>query len=95
MNDVSNYEVVHQVNDKRFEIDLGEEKAILIYMIRVGLLILLHTEVPLSFRRRGITGRLATATLEYAKNEGLKVRSYCSYTTRFIKKPPEWQDLLG
>jgi uncharacterized protein len=95
MNDVSGYKVVHLLSNNRFEVDLGKEKAILIYMIKAGLFILVHTEVPRAFERQGIAGRMATAALEYAKNEGLKVRSYCSYTTRFIKKHPEYQDLLG
>ena len=76
------YKVVHLPADNRFEVDLGKEKAILIYMIKAGLFILLHTEVPPDFEGQGIAGMMARAALEYAKNEGLKVRSYCSYTTR-------------
>jgi uncharacterized protein len=95
MNETTIYEVVHQMNDNRFEIDLGKEKAILIYMIKAGLFILIHTEVPPAFKGQGLAGKMATAALEYAKNEGLKVRSYCSYTTRFIEKHPEYGDLLG
>lgn len=89
------FKVVHKPSDNHFEVDLGEEKAILIYRTKVGLLILLHTGVPPAFQRRGIAGRLATAALEYAKKEGLKVRSYCSYTTHFIENHPEYKGLLG
>jgi uncharacterized protein len=95
MNEISNFEVVHQMSDSRFEIDLGKDKAILIYMIKAGLFILIHTEVPPAFEGRGLAGKMAVAALEYAKKEGFKVRSYCSYTTRFIEKHPEYQDLLG
>ena len=95
MNDIESYKVVHKSSENRFEVDLGREKAILIYEIKVGLFILIHTEVPPAYERRGIAGKMATAAMEYAKNEGLKIRSYCSYTTRFIEKHPEYQDLLG
>ena len=91
----SGYEVAHLLADNRFEVDLGKEKAILIYMIKAGLFVLLHTEVPPAFEGRGIAAQMARAALEYAKNEGLKVRSYCSYTTYYIEKHPEYQDLLG
>lgn len=91
----SGYKVVHLLADNRFEVDLGKEKAILIYMIKAGLFILLHTEVPPAFEGRGIAAQMARAALAYAKNEGLKVRSYCSYTTHFIEKHPEYQDLIG
>jgi uncharacterized protein len=89
------YKVVHMLTDNHFEVELGEEKAVLIYMIKAGLFILLHTEVPPAFEGRGIAGMLAMAALEYAKKEGLKVRSYCSYTTYYIEKHQEYQDLLG
>jgi uncharacterized protein len=95
MNDIESYKVVHKSSENRFEVDLGREKAILIYEIKVGLFILVHTEVPPAYERRGIAGKMATAALEYARNEGLKIRSYCSYTTRFIEKHPEYQELLG
>jgi len=96
MSDSTNiYQVVHKPADNRFEVDLGKDKAILIYMIKAGLLILLHTEVPPAFKRQGIAGKLALTALEYAKNEGLKVRSYCAYTTRYIDRHPEYRDLEG
>ena len=91
----SGYKVAHLLADNRFEVDLGKEKAILIYMIKAGLFVLLHTEVPPAFEGRGIAGMMSRAALEYAKNEGLKVRSYCSYTTYYIEKHPEYKDLLG
>ena len=92
---IANLEVVHNYASNRFEVDLGKDKAVLIYMIKAGLFILLHTEVPPPFEGRGIAGKMAREALEYAKNEGLKVRSYCSYTTRYIERHPEYQDLLG
>jgi uncharacterized protein len=91
----SQIEVVHNIGNNRFEVDLGKEKAVLIYMIKAGLFILLHTEVPPAFEGNGIAGKLAGEALEYAKNEGLKVRSYCSYTTRYIERHAEYQHLLG
>jgi predicted GNAT family acetyltransferase len=95
MKEDTGYKVVHLVADNRFEVDLGKEKAFLIYMIKAGLFILLHTEVPPSFEGRGIAGMMARAALEYARKERLKVRSYCSYTTWYIEEHPEYQDLLG
>jgi uncharacterized protein len=89
------YKVEHKQNDFRFEVNLGEETATLIYSTRAGLFIMLNTFVPPAFRGRGIAKMLAVAALEYAKKEGLKVRSYCSYTTYFIGNHPEWQELLG
>jgi predicted GNAT family acetyltransferase len=92
---ISDFTVVHNIRHNRFEVDLGKDKAVLIYMIKADLFVLLHTEVPPAYEGRGIAGKLALAALEYAKFEGLKLRSYCTYTTRFIERHPEYQGLLG
>jgi predicted GNAT family acetyltransferase len=89
------YKVVHLQAENHFEVDLGKENAMLIYRIKAGLFVLLHTEVPPAFEGKGIAGEMARAALEYARKEGLKVRSYCSYTTYYIEKHQEYQDLLG
>lgn len=94
-NNVSQIEVIHNAGNNRFEVDLGKEKAVLIYMIKAGLFIMLHTEVPPAFEGMGIAGKMAREAMEFAKYEGLKLRSYCSYTTRYIERHPEYQNLLG
>jgi predicted GNAT family acetyltransferase len=43
----------------------------------------------------GIAGRLASAALEFAKQENYKVRSYCAFTTSYLERHPEYNDLLG
>lgn len=87
--------IAHNIPEKRFEIDLGKDKAVLIYIIRDELFILLHTEVPPAYEGRGIAGRMAHAALEFAMKEGYKIRSYCSYTTLYIERHPEYLSLLG
>jgi predicted GNAT family acetyltransferase len=87
--------VIHNKPSNRFEIDLGDKIAVLVYMIKADLFLLLHTEVPPQFEGRGIAAKMAHETLEYAKKEGFKIRSYCSYTTRYIERHKEYEDLLG
>lgn len=91
----NDHSVYHNIAENRFEVDLGDYKAILIYMISADLLILLHTEVPPAFEGKGIAAKMAAATLAFAKKEGYKVRSYCSYTTNYIERHPEYHELLG
>jgi len=91
----NNYQVIHDPVTGRFEVDLGNDKAVLIYMIRAGLFIVMHTEVPPAFEGRGIAGRLNRAALDYARSEGYKVRSYCSYTTRYMERHPEYREMEG
>ena len=91
----TNYSVTHNLRESRFEVALPGEPAVLIYMIRADLIILMHTEVPPEFEGRGIAAMMAKAVLEFARDNGFKVRSFCSYTTKFIERHKEYQDLLG
>ncbi len=89
------FQVIHNPSHNRFEVDLGKEKAVLIYSIKAGLFISMHTEVPEAFEGRGIASAMTKAALDYAKENGFKVRSYCSYTTRYLERHPEYHDLEG
>ena len=95
MQEKNNYQVSHNKENNRFEVDLGKDKAVLIYMIRAGLFLLMHTEVPPAFEGGGIAASMARTALDYARENGYRVRSYCSYTTRFIERHPEYQEMEG
>jgi predicted GNAT family acetyltransferase len=60
-----------------------------------GWITLLHTEVPPPLQGRGIAGMLARTALEYARDNNLKVDVICPAAASFIKKNPEFQDLVG
>lgn len=88
--------VIHNEPAGRFEVPLADaENAVLIYMIKASLFIITHTEVPPKYQGQGIAALLAEKALNYARQKELKVRSYCSYTTRYIDKHPGYQNLLG
>jgi hypothetical protein len=90
------FEVIHDQKTERFEIHLGEgQVAQLIYQIHNDLMLFSHTEVPPAFEGKGIAGRLAGTALNYAREHGLKIRSYCSYITMYIERHPEYQEYLG
>lgn len=90
-----NFGVIHVKELNRFEVPLPGEPAVLIYKVKAGFILLLHTEVPPQYEGRGIAGRLAKAALEFAVENKLKVKSFCSFTTRYIERHPEYQGLLG
>jgi uncharacterized protein len=56
---------------------------------------LTHTEVPPALEGRGIAARLVQAALEHARAEGLRVKPACSYVRTYLKRHPEYQDLLA
>lgn len=86
--------VVNNLQNLRYEIDLGNEKAFLEYRWNNGDLALMHTVVPESFEGKGIAGLLAKTALESAKREGLKILVYCPFVQSYIKRHPEYEVLI-
>ena len=93
-------EVRHNRAATRFEVDLGNARAVCDYHLReaagadAGVLTLHHTEVPDALQGRGIAADLVTAALDWARAEKLKVRPTCSYVAAFMQRHPDTADLL-
>jgi uncharacterized protein len=92
--DLNSLNVVHNETESRFEINLGNETAVLTYRRYPDQIIYNHTEVPRSFEGRGIAAKLTRAALEYARAMNLRVVPTCPYIAGFIRKNSEYQDLL-
>jgi predicted GNAT family acetyltransferase len=89
--DIENVEVTNNEELHRFQIQLGGQFAIIPYNIKNGMIGLFHTEVPESFRGKGLATRLALYALNYARDRHLKILPYCSFIAKYIKEHPEWQ----
>lgn len=88
-------EVRNNEAESRFEVSSLEGLAELRYKtLRNGTLVLVHTDVPPAMAGRGIAGRLARAALELARARGVQVVVTCPYVTTFIKRHPEYEDLV-
>ena len=79
----------------RFEMGAGDGTAVVHYSLAPGVITLTHTEVPAALRGRGIASRLTRGVLEAARAEGLKVVPRCSFVAAFMRRHPEFNDLLG
>ena len=83
-------------NEQRqhFETKLDDEYAFIEYRWRKGALVLMHTLVPEKYEGKGIAGALAKFALEYARNKKLQLIVYCPYVRAYMKRHPEYDDLL-
>jgi hypothetical protein len=80
---------------KRFIATVDDEAAgFIVYRLRPGLLALIHTEVEERFEGRGVGGRLARFALDQARAEGLAVLPFCPFVNDWIKRHPEYIDLV-
>ena len=87
--------VRHVPEARRFEIrHESGEVAELTYTPLGGAMNFDHTHVPESLRGRGIAADLTRGALMEAQRLGWKIVPGCSYVATFIRRHPEFEDLL-
>ena len=87
-------EITHNTEKHRFEISVEGHLAVLDYMLKGDIIIFTHTGVPPAIGNRGLGSQLVQTGLNYAKENGLQVRSLCWFVSKYIRLHPEYQDLL-
>lgn len=87
--------VRHNEAAHRFELGSDENPAHIKYLLREGIIDMVHTEVPAEYKGQGLAGKLATAALDWARENGRRVVPTCSFIAGFIDKHPEYRDLLA
>jgi predicted GNAT family acetyltransferase len=89
---------MHVIDDKqagRFEIRAPEGTPLLQYVKRGRAVHLVHTEVPETMEGRGYGAALAKAALDAARAEGLQVVPTCPFVRTYIRRHPEYADLVA
>ncbi len=92
--DAANAEVVHNTQENRFEIKIGENLCVLEYDLRGQTIYFTHTGVPQPLEGQGLAGRLAKAGLDYAREKSLKVVPACEFIFVYLRRHPEYQDIV-
>jgi len=87
--------VTRNAEDHRFEATLEGHTSVLTYRESARRVTLLHTEVPPELRGRRIADTLARAALDDARRRGLQVRPVCPLVQAFMKRHPEYADLVA
>ena len=54
-----------------------------------------HTDVPEALAGRGIAGEIVKFGLDHAREKKLTVVPQCAYVASYIKRHPEYQDLVA
>ena len=82
--------LVDNAAEKRYELDLGDGMALAEYVLGRGLIVLTHTEVPPKYEGRGIGKEL----VQGIRRKKLKVVPQCPFVATYIRRHPEWMDLV-
>ncbi|HVY33084.1 MAG TPA: GNAT family N-acetyltransferase [Caulobacteraceae bacterium] len=87
--------VVDNPARSRFELKVGGEIAFADYRLKPGLLAITHVETPPDLQGGGVAARVMKGVLDYARDNGLKVAPLCPYAEVYIRRHPEYRDLVG
>jgi len=86
--------VENNEEENRFEVKAGGDVAYVEYDRDGDQIYFTHTEVPQAFEGKGIGKALATTALDFARSEKLEVIPRCPFVASYIRKHPEYLDLV-
>jgi predicted GNAT family acetyltransferase len=79
----------------RYELHVnGDLAGFVDYRLRGEVISLVHTEVEPAFQGAHLATHLARFSLDDARKRGLAVLPYCPYINAWIKKHPDYTDLV-
>lgn len=79
----------------RFELMVDGQLAFATYARQGSTLVIPHVEAAPSLRGTGAADRLMRGVMEIARAEGAKVRPLCGYAAGWLRRHPEFGDLLA
>ena len=90
-------EQIEEENKGRFEAIENKKQAGKITYTWAGQhkIIIDHTEVNPDFKGEGVAKKILNATIDFAKENKLKVIPLCPFAKSIIEKTPEYQEVLA
>jgi predicted GNAT family acetyltransferase len=86
---------IHENEEKgRFEARVGDHLAVMDRYYNEDSLVITHTGVPDELSGQGLASYMARTVLDGARQRGLSVVPVCPFVAAYIKRHPEYQDLL-
>lgn len=79
----------------RYELAAEGHTAFAAYTIDGNVITFTHTVVPAALEGRGIASRLILHALTDVRDRGLRVIAQCPFVAAYIRKHPEWAELLA
>lgn len=89
-----NYDIQHNREQYRFETTIDNLLCVIDYRLDGNNLTLPHVGVAQALEGRGIAGELTQTALDWARAESYRVIPVCPYVQAWLKRHPDYQDLL-
>ena len=93
--DLDKVEVIHNEAGNRFEVQINGHLSKLDYMQNGKNFVITHVGVYPEFRGQGLAGKIVDASLEYARQNSLRVIPMCSYAAAYIRDNPQHMELTN
>lgn len=90
----SDLSVVNNPEAQRYEVELPSGLAFAEYRPVGNAILFSHTEVPEAMEGQGVGSFLIRFALDDARSRGLMVIPMCPFVAAYIKRHPEYQDLI-
>jgi len=88
--------VTDRPDQLRYEIEVdGELAGFLLYRREPGVLELVHTDVDPKWEGKGVGAALVQGALDDVRARGLKVRPYCPFVAAYIRRHPDYDDIVA
>jgi predicted GNAT family acetyltransferase len=86
----------NNVAEQQYELHLdGVRVSLASYYDRGEVTVIPHTETLPAYGGRGLAGRLVGFALDDLRSRGRKLEPACPFVADFVRKHPDYQDLLA
>ncbi|MDX1624975.1 MAG: GNAT family N-acetyltransferase [Wenzhouxiangellaceae bacterium] len=82
-------------DENRFETVVDGHRCVLDYRIDGNVITIPRVLVPPPVEGRGIAGKLTRHALDFSRDKGLSVVPKCPYVAAWIRRHPEYEDLVA
>jgi predicted GNAT family acetyltransferase len=86
--------VVNNEAASRFDLEIEGKRASIYYERHPDTITFLRTYVHPELAGQGVGSRMAESALDYARAESLGVVPHCPFVSAYIRRNPEYQDLV-
>jgi predicted GNAT family acetyltransferase len=87
--------VTHNPEENRFEASFEGYPSKLDYIQDGKNFVITHVGVHPELRGQGVAARMVEVSLEYAREKSLRVIPMCSYAAAFMRRHPEYAELMN
>ena len=88
-------DVIRNDDRNRYELSVDGKLAVSEYNRLTNAVMLTHTEVPEALEGQGVGSALARGALDDVRAQGLEVIPLCPFIAAFIRRHPEYLDLVS